>query len=262
MHHHAPSSPSLSACEQRKERIPPAHAQRRALVAQPQPHSQTQQEPEAEDADILIRQTVVSPGQEADAPALQARPSPQTATVKSRLAVLLSGVWRAVGARAAHNSRATGSRGLGNLPSAVENVHLDVQPNGFVRGGPVPDLRLSEVRAHGESGDSSVVLKSGNAFLIRGMVELTNDGFIGQMVLEQQYLDGSVTHWSGHFFADDDHLSASDGQQQQPRQGLLFGGKWSGDLASGNFAARQVFPRYDLLDGVANGALPELKQTP
>ena len=107
------------------------------------------------------------------------------------------------------------------------------------------------------AGESSVVLKSSNAFLIRGTVELTNDGFIGEMILQQTYLDGSVTHWTGHFFADD---AKSDGDQPA-RHGLLFGGKWDGDHARGNFAARQLFPRFDLLHSFADsiGTLATLK---
>ena len=126
-----------------------------------------------------------------------------------------------------------------------------------MRGGPVPDMRLSELRGQGASDESNVVLKSSNAFLIRGTVELTNDGFIGEMILQQTYLDGGVTHWTGHFFADDAKLD-----QPARRQGLLFGGKWDGDYARGNFAARQVFPRYDLLNSFADsiGVLATLRQ--
>jgi hypothetical protein len=89
------------------------------------------------------------------------------------------------------------------------------------------------------------VLSSSNAFIIRGSVELTPDGFIGQMALRQTYLDGLVTHWSGHFFVDGLAMQDSLAQQrqqpqpQQQQQALVFGGKWDGG-AHGNFAARQV----------------------
>ena len=211
-----------------------------------------QPQPKSEEVDVLAAPPVAT-GQRRDILALHDAVT-HTEPVQARLATMLSGVWRAVGAQSASNSRATGS-----LASAVENVHLVVHPDGSVRGGPVPDMRLSELREKGASGESSVVLKSSNAFLIRGIVELTDDGFIGQMVLHQTYLDGSVTHWVGHFFADDAKVPSDDGQQQHS---LIFGGKWDGDNARGNFAARQVLPQYDLLSGFADGTLAQLRQTP
>lgn len=241
--HHTPSSPSLSASEQRQsEHKPTVAAKRRTAVGQPLPKSEVG----------ALAAPPVASGQRRDTVALHDAVA-HTETVQARLATMLSGVWRAVGAQSARNARATGS-----LASAVENVHLVVHPDGSVRGGPVPDMRLSELREKGASGESSVVLKSSNAFLIRGTVELTADGFIGQMVLHQTYFDGTVTRWSGHFFADDAKVPPDDGQQ---RQSLLFGGKWDGDNARGNFAARQMLPQYDLLNSFVDGVMAQLRQT-
>jgi hypothetical protein len=194
----------------------------------------------------------------------------QHTAVQVRLAEMLSGVWRAVGAKSARNVRAmasgSGSRALRSSSPVgspagpvVESVQLVVQPDGSVRGGPLPDMRLSEPpqaggggggyyggsSRGGGAGESSVVLSSSNAFIIRGSVELTPEGFIGQMALRQTYLDGLVTHWSGHFFVDGLAMQDSLAQQrqqpqpQQQQQALVFGGKWDGG-AHGNFAARQV----------------------
>lgn len=134
----------------------------------------------------------------ADALLVQRQPAVATSvsTTQVRLAALLSGVWRAVAIAPNGTPNGIMARQAAGT-QIVERVQLSVQADGSVRGGPVPDVWLSE------GPESSAVLSSDNAFLVRGQVELTADGFIGEMSLQQLYVDGAVTHWKGHFFADE-----------------------------------------------------------